>query len=165
MKLVNVYDIAVLLSIIDLPYIEERQIIRKLYQDLQYEGSFNEFMLKIDEQLEQLDVQVLKEMHELQLQMKENLISCHFEQDMAHYLKVMKLRLKYTEVDYVKIKLRTLLKKLGYKRRSDKLVAELTEMFQQLGLVIYKKGEILGELSELALDEFMMIRLRSEDDV
>lgn len=165
MKLVNVYDIAVLLSIIDLPYIEERQIIRKLYQDLQYEGSFNEFMLKIDEQLEQLDVQVLKEMHELQLQMKENLISCYFEQDMAHYLKVMKLRLKYTEVDYVKIKLRTLLKKLGYKRRSDKLVAELTEMFQQLGLVIYKKGEIFGELSELALDEFMMIRLRSEDDV
>lgn len=81
---------------------------------------------------------------------------------MAHYLKVMKLRMQYTEIDYVKIKLRTLLKQLGYKRRSDKLVAELNEMFQQLGLMVYKKGGILGDLSELALDEFMTIRLRSE---
>ena len=35
-------------------------------------------------------------------------------------------------------------------------------MFQQLGLMVYKKGGILGDLSELALDEFMTIRLRSE---
>ncbi|MBS3198194.1 hypothetical protein J0J70_01510 [Turicibacter bilis] len=162
MKLVNVYDIATFLSVIDVSYIRERQIISKLYQDLQYEGSLNEFMLKVDEQLEQLDVQVMKEIDELQSQMKENLISCHFEKDMAHYLKVMKLRMQYTEIDYVKIKLRTLLKQLGYKRRSDKLVAELNEMFQQLGLMVYKKGGILGDLSELALDEFMTIRLRSE---
>ena len=59
----------------------------------------------------------------------------------------------------MKIKLRTLLKQLGYKRRSDKLVAELNKMFQQLGLMVYKKGD-LGDLSELALDEFMTIRLR-----
>ena len=58
MELVNVYDIATFLSVIDVSYIRERQIISKLYQDLQYEGSLNEFMLKVDEQLEQLDVQV-----------------------------------------------------------------------------------------------------------
>ncbi len=147
MELVNVYDIATFLSVIDVSYIRERQIISELYRDLQYEGSLNEFMLNVDEQLEQLDVQVMKEIDELQSQMKKNLISCHFEKDMAHYLK---------------IKLRTLLKQLGYKRRSDKLVAELNKMFQQLGLMVYKKGGILGDLSELALDEFMTIRLRSE---
>ena len=162
MELVNVYDIATFLSVIDVSYIRERQIISELYRDLQYEGSLNEFMLNVDEQLEQLDVQVMKEIDELQSQMKKNLISCHFEKDMAHYLKVMKLRMQYTEIDYVKIKLRTLLKQLGYKRRSDKLVAELNEMFQQLGLMVYKKGGILGDLSELALDEFMTIRSRSE---
>ena len=66
MELVNVYDIATFLSVIDVSYIRERQIISKLYQDLQYEGSLKEFMLKVDEQLEQLDVQVMKEIDELQ---------------------------------------------------------------------------------------------------
>ena len=47
---------------------------------------------------------------------------------MAHYLKVMKLRIQYTEIHYVKIKLRTLLKQLGYKRRSDKLLMELNDV-------------------------------------
>ena len=101
MELVNVYDIATFLSVIDVSYIRERQIISELYRDLQYEGSLNEFMLNVDEQLEQLDVQVMKEIDELQSQMKKNLISCHFEKDMAHYLKVMKLRMQYTEADYV----------------------------------------------------------------
>ena len=66
MELVNVYDIATFLSVIDVSYIRERQIISELYRDLQYEGSLNEFMLNVDEQLEQLDVQVMKEIDELQ---------------------------------------------------------------------------------------------------
>lgn len=70
MELVNVYDIATFLSVIDVSYIRERQIISELYRDLQYEGSLNEFMLNVDEQLEQLDVQVMKEIDELQSQMK-----------------------------------------------------------------------------------------------
>ena len=74
MELVNVYDIATFLSVIDVSYIRERQIISELYRDLQYEGSLNEFMLNVDEQLEQLDVQVMKEIDELQSQMKKNLI-------------------------------------------------------------------------------------------
>ena len=57
MELVNVYDIATFLSVIDVSYIRERQIISELYRDLQYEGSLNEFMLNVDEQLEQLNVQ------------------------------------------------------------------------------------------------------------
>ena len=68
MELVNVYDIATFLSVIDVSYIRERQIISELYRDLQYEGSLNEFMLNVDEQLEQLDVQVMKEIDELQSQ-------------------------------------------------------------------------------------------------
>ena len=64
MELVNVYDIATFLSVIDVSYIRERQIISELYRDLQYEGSLNEFMLNVDEQLEQIDDQVMKEIDE-----------------------------------------------------------------------------------------------------
>ncbi len=159
--MINVYDIAVFLATIDLPYLDERDMIQRLHFDLNTQESLTDFMIKVDEQIELLDTQVVKEMS----QMKIELISCHFEKDMAHYLKVMKLRMQYTEADYVKIKLRTLLKQLGYKRRSDKLVSELIEMFHELGLVVFKKGGILAELSELPLDEFMTIRLRSESDV
>lgn len=159
--MINVYDMAVFLATIDLPYLDERDMIQRLHLDLNVKESLTDFMIKVDEQLELLDTQVVKEMS----QMKIELINCHFEKDMAHYLKVMKLRMQYTEADYVKIKLRTLLKQLGYKRRSDKLVSELTEMFHELGLVVFKKGGILAELSELPLDEFMTIRLRSESDV
>ena len=35
MEKVNVYDIAVFLSIIDLPYLEERELIKTLYECLE----------------------------------------------------------------------------------------------------------------------------------
>jgi len=165
MEKVNVYDIAVLLSIIDLPYLEEYKLIKTLSELYGNNESLKDFMMKIDHQLEQLDSQVVKDLKELDSKLKKNLIADNYKQDMAHYLKVMKLRLEYSDTDYIKIKFRTLLKQLGYKRRSDKLVNDLTEMFNHLGLVVFKKGGYLGDLSELPLDEFLTIRLRSEDDV
>ena len=165
MEKVNIYDIAVFLSIIDLPYIEERELIKILSDVFGNNESLKDFMIKIDEQLEQLDSQIIKDLKELDSKLKKSLITDDYKQDMAHYLKVMKLRLEYTDTDYIKIKFRTLLKQLGYKRRSDKLVNDLTEMFNHLGLVVFKKGGYLGDLSELPLDEFLTIRLRSEDDV
>ena len=165
MEKVNVYDIAVLLSIIDLPYLEEYKLIKTLSELYGNNESLKDFMMKIDHQLEQLDSQVVKDLKELDSKLKKNLITDDYKQDMAHYLKVMKLRLEYSDTDYIKIKFRTLLKQLGYKRRSDKLVNDLTEMFNHLGLVVFKKGGYLGDLSELRLDEFLIIRLRSEDDV
>ena len=165
MAKVNVYDIAVFFSIIDLPYLEERNLIKRLYELYGNNESLKDFMKKIDHQLEQLDSQVLKDLKELDSKLKKNLITDDYKQDMAHYLKVMKLRLEYSDTDYIKIKFRTLLKQLGYKRRSDKLVNDLTEMFNHLGLVVFKKGGYLGDLSELPLEEFLTIRLRSENHV
>lgn len=165
MEKVNVYDIAVFLSIIDLPYLEERKLIKELFKLFENGESLKDFMVKVDYQLEQLDSQVIKDLKELDSKLNKNLIKDNYKQDMAHYLKVMKLRLEYTDTDYIKIKFRTLLKQLGYKRRSDKLISDLTEMFTDLGLVVFKKGGYLGDLSELPLDEFLTIRLRSEDNV
>lgn len=165
MKEVNVYDIAVFLSIIDFPYLRERELIRMLYDLYGNNELLKDFMIKIDEQLEQLDSQIAKDLKELEYKLNKNLIKDDYKQDMAHYLKVMKLRLEYTDTDYIKIKFRTLLRQLGYKRRSDKLINDLTEMFDHLGLVVFKKGGYLGDLSELPLDEFLTIRLRSENHV
>lgn len=165
MTTVNVYDIAVFLSIADLPYLQERELVKTLYKTLSPAESLSKFMFQVDEQLERLDYQVMKEMNEIESNLKGNSMSYHFDQDMAHYLKVMKLRMQYTKTDYVKIKFRTLLKQLGYKRRSDKLVNELHEMFERLELVLYKKGGILSEIFEFSLDEFITIRLRSDNHV
>lgn len=165
MKIINVYDIAVFLSIADLSYLQERKLIKTLHEALSPTESLSKFMIEVDEQLEQLDDQVMNEMIEIESTRNGKIISGRFNQDMAHYLKVIKLRIQYTETDYVKIKFRTLLKKLGYKRRSDKLVMELHEMFESLDLVLYKKGGILSEIFEFSLDEFITIRLRSDNHV
>ena len=162
MEKINVYDIAVFLSSIEISYLKERELIKEIYKDLSPQESSYEFMLKVDEQLEQLDAQVVKEMSELQQQRNLCLSQDSYPKDMSHYLKVMKLKLHYTESDYVKIKLRTLLKQLGYRRRSDKLILELNEAFSRLDLVVYQKGGTLGDLLELSLDDFLTIRLRSE---
>ena len=38
-------------------------------------------------------------------------------------------------------------------------------MFESLDLVLYKKGGILSEIFEFSLDEFITIRLRSDNHV
>ena len=97
MEKVNVYDIAVFLSIIDLPYLEEYKLIKTLSELYGNNESLKDFMMKIDHQLEQLDSQVVKDLKELDSKLKKNLITDDYKQDMAHYLKVMKLRLEYSD--------------------------------------------------------------------
>ena len=79
MELITVHDIAVFLSIADLPYLQERKSIKKIYENLPSQESLSTFMFKIDEQLEQLDSQVIKEISEIESKVKGKLVSCHFE--------------------------------------------------------------------------------------
>ena len=80
---------------------------------------------------------------------------------MANYLKVIKLKLLYTEAEYVKLKLRTLLKLVGYKRRGEKVMSEFDELLDELNLLVFVKGELVIKRVEIGLDDFMTIRLRS----
>ena len=77
------------------------------------------------------------------------------------YFKVIKLELTYAEGrEFCKIKLRRLLKKFGYKRRSAQLVATIKSTLQTLELKTYVKGYVLCDIAEIGIDEMIMIRLK-----
>ena len=158
----NAYDIAVFLSLIDIPYLKERQLIQQLHEDLQVKIPFANFELEIDNCLIGLDPQAMKELQQLQKQQGNLLMPMVVQKDMAHYLKVIKLRLMYTEIEYVKLKLRTLLKQLGYKRRSEKFMREFEHAINDCGLTIFIKGDLVQDRTMIGLDDFMTIRLRSD---
>lgn len=80
MEKVNVYDIAVFLSIIDLPYLEERKLIKELFKLFENGESLKDFMVKVDHQLEQLDSQVIKDLKELDAKLNKNLIKDDYKE-------------------------------------------------------------------------------------
>lgn len=77
------------------------------------------------------------------------------------YFKLVKLRLLYQEnCDDVKIKLRTLLKKLKYKRRSEALVVNIKNTIDELGLDVYTKGYKSCDIGSVGIDEMIVLRLQ-----
>lgn len=153
-------DVAMYLNQSDFTYSMEREILNKIVSELQDQRvSKIAFIKEVDDILETYDPDILKELNELNLKLSS-------DHQLISYFKVIKLRLHYTEgCDHVRVKLRTILKRFGYKRRSEKLINELDEILNQLGLTVSLKGGIGCKLNEILLDEFIMIRLRSEEDV
>ena len=70
------------------------------------------------------------------------------------YFKEVRFRLRFfSDCGYVRIKLRTLLKQYGYRRRSAKLLEHLP----------YLRGGIPCKLSEISIDEMVVFRLSEEE--
>ena len=85
------------------------------------------------------------------------------EEALWSFFKVIKLRLVYNEeCEFVRIKLRTVLKEFCYKRRSDKLMSEIQLILDTLELDTFLKGYVGCELKEIDLDDFVMIRLQNK---
>lgn len=77
------------------------------------------------------------------------------------YFKIIKLSLTYVEgKDYRKIKLRRLLKRFGYKRRSAQLVEYIERTLRALGLETYLRGRVPCNTAEIDIDDMVMIRLK-----
>ncbi|MCL2120893.1 MAG: hypothetical protein FWH28_01410 [Clostridiales bacterium] len=77
------------------------------------------------------------------------------------YFKIMKLELTYVpNREYRKIKLRTLLKCFGYKRRSPQLVENIQRSLETLRLETYLKGYVPCNIAEIDIDDIVMIRLK-----
>lgn len=137
-------EVAQFLRISDFPYSKERKIIHMIYSQ---EAS-------IYERLVDVELELLVEGRELIKNQEEALWS---------FFKVIKLRLVYNEeCEFVRIKLRTVLKEFGYKRRSDKLMSEIQLILDTLELDTFLKGYVGCELKEIDLDDFMMIRLQNK---
>lgn len=77
------------------------------------------------------------------------------------YFKIVKLSLTHIEgCDFKKIKLRRLLRVFGYKRRSPQLVAYIKRALSALELNTYVKGFVPCDVSEIDVDDMLIIRLK-----
>jgi hypothetical protein len=80
---------------------------------------------------------------------------------LVHFFKVIRLELLYVEnKDFYKIKLRRLLKRFGYKRRSAAFIQDLTRTMSMLSLKPYLRGYVPCDLAKINIDDMVMIRLK-----
>lgn len=80
--------------------------------------------------------------------------------DLDLYFKEMRFRLRFfSDCGYVRIKLRTLLKRYGYRRRSTKLLEHLEQCMTFYRLKPYLRGAVPCKLSEISIDEMVVFRL------
>lgn len=83
--------------------------------------------------------------------------------DLDLYFKEVRFRLRFfSDCGYVRIKLRTLLKQYGYRRRSAKLLEHLEQCMVFYQLQPYLRGGIPCKLSEISIDEMVVFRLSDE---
>ena len=78
------------------------------------------------------------------------------------FFTVIRLELLYMEGrGYYKIKLRRLLKKFKYKRRSQTLVQSINHAMTVLSLVPYLRDHVPCDISAIGIDDMVMIRLKA----
>ena len=76
------------------------------------------------------------------------------------FFAIMRLRILYTrEKEYIRMKLRTLLKFYGYKRRSDALVAHMERCMIFYNIQSYLKGYELCDIKDIDLDDMITFRV------
>ena len=76
-------------------------------------------------------------------------------------LKILNLQLLFSlKKGYKTIKVRTLLFFLYKKRRSPSMVKELERIFNELGITLSLKGEKPCSLGTVALDDYIVLRLK-----
>lgn len=129
------------------PYRNDFLLLKRTVDDL---------MIKYESDNETLDeVQVIMwEMGECGLMLDEG----NYDR-LGAYFKLIKLQLMYSGITCKKIKLRTLLKDFGYKRRTADLVSRINRAFSALGLVTYLKKRKQCNIGQVKLDDMIIIRL------
>lgn len=78
----------------------------------------------------------------------------------GQYFRLVKLQIMYSQSGYKRLKLRSLLKDFGYKRRTDKLNYSIQNALKALGLVTYLRGMESCNISEIKLDQILIIRVK-----
>lgn len=76
------------------------------------------------------------------------------------YFRYVKLKLIYTDIGCYRLKLRTLLKDFGYKRRSAAWNESVNRALKALDLQPYLKNYEQCNLAEIKVDQMVMIRLK-----
>ena len=85
---------------------------------------------------------------------------CSDNFDVDLFFKLLRLRILYVnEKKYVRMKLRTLLKEYGYKRRSDLLLQYLRDRLMFYHIQTFVKGGIICDICDINLDETIIFRV------
>jgi len=89
---------------------------------------------------------------------KEDFMSEYPEFDL--FFMMMRLRIRFiTDQHYTRMKLRTLLKNYGYKRRSDAITARLQDCMMFYHIQTYLKGEEECDIRDITLDDMITFRV------
>ena len=166
------YDIAVFFVVSDFTQSHERTVLREIWENdkgsipaiyrsdeaLFRRHTYFEFS-KFDGSLDDLD--------ELNLLLLDTDSSLCFDDTINEqgiiesYFKIIKLSLTYVPGrSYYKIKLRTLLKWFGYKKRSLQIVNGIRRTLISLGLKTYLRDYMPCDIAEIGIGDMVMIRLR-----
>ena len=143
-------DIAVYLLVADLPRFREDEIIADLFQaynnDIVYD--YRNDLLKLRRHV--YEKMILLEMNDEEYE-EAQLIMREFQIEKSE-----------SHPDYYhRIKLRTLLKDFGYKRRSAALMESINRTMQALHLQAYLKQYEPCDLAEIPIDQMVVIRIKT----
>ncbi len=162
-------DIAGYFISADLPHKRQNEALKDLFENYNssivypYRNDFfllkktvDDLMIKYESDNETLDeVQVIMwEMGERFLMLDEG----NYDRLVA-YFKLIKLQLVYSGIGCRRMKLRTLLKDLGYRRRTSDLVNKISRTLAALGLTPYLKNRKQCIIGQVKLDDMIIIRL------
>lgn len=164
------YDIANFIINADFNLSDERKVIHNLWMNekryLSTEYHENKLLLCRRIEAESYIHSVNGSLNELNSILSDSdteysILDPQYEEDaILHYLKITKLKLMYIDgCDYVKIKMRNLLKRFGYKRRSVVLVEHMTNALNALSLKTYLRGNVPCYISDVKIDDMIIIRL------
>jgi hypothetical protein len=165
-------DIAVYFVISNFPVSEEKRILESLWNghnstiSPEYRTNKKLFRNSIYNDLAEYDC-TDDELDELNLLMQD--MDYRYFDDSSKeqsiiegFFKIIKLQLTYTpNMEYRKIKLRTLIARFGYKRRSANLIDYIDDALKSLGLVTYLRGYVPCNITEIKLDDMVIIRLKN----
>lgn len=151
---------------------DERAVIIEIWEEdkaflpAKYRKDFLLFEQHIYIQLSKLDSD-LSDLNELNILMHDTSSptfldgSIDEEWYIENYFKIIRLFLTHVQdVSYRKIKLRTLLRDFGYKRRSAQLIECIRRTLVKLELKTYLRDYIPCNISEIDIDDMVMIRIK-----
>lgn len=171
-------DIGIFLHNADLPHSIENKILENLWMErkaeleLKYRKNQVLFYKSVNREIEKLllkaDNHEMDSINKILEDIGSNFIINHSETEeyaVEAFFKVNKLRLTYIEdMNEIRMKLRTLLRYFGYKRRSPQLVSNVKRTLHSLGLKTYLRGYELCDVATVNIDDMVMIRLKKKGE-
>lgn len=167
------FDIAVYFSTENLTISQEQSILDALWEKKEIEiysyyrndkqrfkKEINNELYLMEEHLEELDALNLIF---YEIGSKFSVGDSNYEQGVVEsYFKLIKLRLTYSpNTDYCKIKLRNLIARFGYKRRTKVLIEYMKRTINALGLRTYLRGWEKCDIGTVSLDNIIIFRSKN----